>query len=94
MYIQVPTYLRPENLRVKRDIFGSTSMTVSWDHPRAKKPENGYRLVFAPFTPISSQKPWFQDIDGNTNEVCNACYYEIAWWLFDVKRLFLLSKSN
>lgn len=65
---QVPTYLRPENLRVKRDIFGSTSMTVSWDHPRAKKPENGYRLVFAPFTPISSQKPWFQDIDGNTNE--------------------------
>jgi len=59
---QVPTYLRPEDLRVRRDVF-ENEMSVSWDHPRAKKPENGYRLVFAPYSHISTQKPWYETID-------------------------------
>jgi hypothetical protein len=62
---QVPTYLRPEGLIVKRDVF-SHSMNINWEHPRAKKPENGYRLVFAPFSSISEQKPWFENLDKDT----------------------------
>jgi len=60
---QVPTYLRPEDLRVKRDVIGSPAMNIEWEHPRAKKPENGYRLVFAPFSHIADQKPWFENVD-------------------------------
>lgn len=62
---QVPTYLRPEGLIVKRDVFDH-SMNVMWDRPRAKKPENGYRLVFAPFSSISEQKPWFENLDKDS----------------------------
>jgi hypothetical protein len=64
---QVPTYLRPEGLIVKRDVFDH-SMNVMWDHPRAKKPENGYRLVFAPFSSISQQKPWFENLDKDATD--------------------------
>jgi len=63
---QVPTYLRPEGLIVKRDVFDH-SMNVNWEHPRAKKPENGYRLVFAPFSHIAEQKPWFENLDKDTS---------------------------
>jgi len=62
---QVPTYLRPEALRVKRGIFGDPKMEVTWEHPRAKTPENGYRLVFAPFASISAGKPMIVDVDKN-----------------------------
>jgi len=62
---QVPTYLRPEGLIVKRDVF-EHSMNVAWDHPRAKKPEMGYRLVFAPFSHISEQKPWIENLDKDS----------------------------
>jgi hypothetical protein len=66
---RVPTYLRAENLRVRREIFGNNgnpTMEVTWDHPKAKKPENGYQLVFAPFVPIDEGKPWMIDVDGDT----------------------------
>ena len=60
--------MRPEDLRVRRDVF-ENEMSVSWDHPRAKKPENGYRLVFAPYSHISTQKPWYETIDKDETSV-------------------------
>ena len=44
-------------------------MEVSWDHPKAQRPENGYRLVFAPFADVIDQKPWIEVVDGDTNTV-------------------------
>lgn len=64
---RVPTYLRPENLRVRREFIGGQRMEISWDHPKAQQPENGYRLVFAPFADVIDQKPWIEVVDGNTN---------------------------
>merc|ERR1712048_223583 len=57
---RVPTYLRAENLRVRRDPLSEQGpiMEVTWDHPASKVPENGYKLVFAPFKDIVDQKPW------------------------------------
>jgi hypothetical protein len=66
--------LRPEDLRVKRDVIGSPAMNIEWDHPRAKKPENGYRLVFAPFSHIADQKPWFENVDKDAKNVINIYY--------------------
>ena len=44
-------------------------MEVSWEHPKAQRPENGYRLVFAPFADVIDQKPWIEVVDGDTNTV-------------------------
>ena len=60
---------RPENLRVRREFIGGQRMEVSWDHPKAQRPENGYRLVFAPFADVIDQKPWIEVVDGDTNTV-------------------------
>ena len=73
---QVPTYLRPEALRVKRGIFGDPKMEVTWEHPRAKTPENGYRLVFAPFASISAGKPMIVDVDKNVKTVKKNLFYK------------------
>jgi len=64
---RVPTYLRAENLRVRRDPLGEfgPSMEVTWDHPATKQPENGYKLVFAPFKDIVDQKPWSVNVSGD-----------------------------
>lgn len=62
---RAPTYFRPESLIVKRDVFDH-SMSVNWEHPRAKQPESGYRLVFAPFSSIAQQKPWFENVSKDT----------------------------
>lgn len=67
MTCKVPMYLRPENLRVKRDIFGDATMEVSWDHPKAKAPEGGYKLVFAPFQDIIDAKPWSEIVSSDQN---------------------------
>lgn len=64
---RVPTYLRPENVRVRREFVGTQSMEVNWEHPKAKRPENGYRLVFAPFADVIDQKPWIETVDGDTS---------------------------
>ena len=48
-------------------------MEVSWDHPKAQRPENGYRLVFAPFADVIDQKPWIEVVDGDTNTVSSNC---------------------
>ena len=74
---QVPTYLRPEALRVKRGIFGDPKMEVTWEHPRAKTPENGYRLVFAPFASISAGKPMIVDVDKNVKTVKKTSFTKI-----------------
>ena len=60
---------RPENLRVRREFIGGQRMEVSWEHPKAQRPENGYRLVFAPFADVIDQKPWIEVVDGDTNTV-------------------------
>lgn len=62
-------FFRPENLRVRREFIGGQRMEVSWDHPKAQRPENGYRLVFAPFADVIDQKPWIEVVDGDTNTV-------------------------
>lgn len=64
---RVPTYLRAENLRVRRDPLGENgpTMEVTWDHPATKQPENGYKLVFAPFKDIVDQKPWSVNVAGD-----------------------------
>ena len=66
---QFNKFFRPENLRVRREFIGGQRMEVSWDHPKAQRPENGYRLVFAPFADVIDQKPWIEVVDGDTNTV-------------------------
>ena len=60
-----------ENLRVRRDPLGEfgPSMEVTWDHPATKQPENGYKLVFAPFKDIVDQKPWSVNVAGDQSSV-------------------------
>ena len=56
-------------MRVRREFIGGQRMEVSWEHPKAQRPENGYRLVFAPFADVIDQKPWIEVVDGDTNTV-------------------------
>ena len=60
-----------ENLRVRRDPLGvnGPSMEITWDHPASKQPENGYKLVFAPFKDIVDQKPWSVNVLSTDNSV-------------------------
>ena len=60
-----------ENLRVRRDPLGENgpTMEVTWDHPATKQPENGYKLVFAPFKDIVDQKPWSVNVAGDQASV-------------------------
>ena len=60
-----------ENLRVRRDPLGENgpTMEVTWDHPATKQPENGYKLVFAPFKDIVDQKPWSVNVAGDQSSV-------------------------
>lgn len=44
-------------------------MEVTWDHPATKQPENGYKLVFAPFKDIVDQKPWSVNVAGDQSSV-------------------------
>jgi len=67
---RVPTYLRAENLRVRREVFSENGafMEVSWDHPQSKRPEQGYKLVFAPFKDVVDQKPWSVNVSSDTDK--------------------------
>ena len=60
-----------ENVRVRRDPLGvnGPSMEITWDHPASKQPENGYKLVFAPFKDIVDQKPWSVNVLSTDNSV-------------------------
>ena len=44
-------------------------MEITWDHPASKQPENGYKLVFAPFKDIVDQKPWSVNVLSTDNSV-------------------------
>ena len=69
---------------MRRDVF-ENEMNVSWEHPRAKKPENGYRLVFAPYSHISTQKPWYENIDKDDTSVSFQTLFGIFNSIFNPK---------
>merc|ERR1739848_86522 len=54
---KVPLKLNPENLKLNTQVMGDPSLTVSWDHPVKKKPENGYKVVVVPFADSMTALP-------------------------------------
>merc|ERR1712048_847203 len=68
---RVPLELNPVDLRVKKNIIGEPSLVMEWNHPKAKNPEEGYKVVVVPFAESTQHLPkiYYVPADAEQNSL-------------------------
>merc|ERR1711981_1271400 len=54
---RVPLDLNPLDLHVRKSLIGEPSLTINWNHPKHKNPEEGYKVVLVPFAESANHLP-------------------------------------
>jgi hypothetical protein len=68
---RVPLELNPNELLVRKSLIGEPSLTINWQHPKTKNPEDGYKVVMVPFAESATHLPkiFYVPSDASDNEL-------------------------
>ena len=54
---RIPMNLAPINLAYHKKLTGDVSLTITWDDPPAKRPEEGFKIVVSPYDDARYTRP-------------------------------------
>ena len=52
-----PLELNPQELKLHKKLVGDPSLTITWERPKRKVPEEGYKVIAVPFADASQHPP-------------------------------------